>query len=379
MERYDVVVVGGGTMGTAAAWALAERGARTLVLEQFGHVHSLGSHGGKTRIIRHAYAESPDYVPLVGRAEDLWLRLQAEQETPLHVRTGGLDLARPGFPQAQDARGAAERHHLPHEWLDGAEIRRRWPAWTIDDEWEACYSSQTGFLLVEPALRALAAAARAGGAAIHEHEPVRSWRTSGEGIVVETPMGSYLTDRLIVTAGAWAASLLADLGLPLTVLRKTLWWFETEDPALFAVGRFPIFIAESAAGAVYGFPIAEGSAIKVANHSGGQPADPERIDRVARDDEASEVLPFARSALSGITSRIAERAVCMYTVTPDRDFVVDRHPADPRVVIGAGFSGHGFKFAPAIGELLTNLALDQGARPWPRFAIARFADPALHQ
>ena len=379
MEHYDVVVVGGGTMGTAAAWALGERGARTLVLEQYGHVHSLGSHSGKTRIIRHAYAESPDYVPLVGRAEEIWLRLQAEQATPLHVRTGGLDLARPGFAQARDARLAAERHHLPHEWLDGAEIRRRWPVWTIDDEWEACYSPQTGFLVVEPALHALAAAARAKGAAIHEHEAVRTWRTDGAGIVVETNLATYRADRLIVSAGAWAGALLADLGLPLNVLRKTLWWIEVEDPAAFAVGRFPIFIAESAAGAIYGFPIAEGTAIKIANHSGGQPTDPVRIDRVARDEETVEVLPFTTEALRGITARIAERAVCLYTMTPDRDFVVDRHPEDPRIVIAAGFSGHGFKFAPAIGELLANLALDGGARPWPRFAIARFAGSALHQ
>ena len=374
MEHYDVIVIGGGTMGTAAAWALAKRGVRALVIEQFGHVHSLGSHSGKTRIIRHAYAESPDYVPLVARAEELWLRLQDEQGTQLHVPTGGLDLARPGFRWAQSAREAAIVHHLPYEWLDGAEIRRRWPAWTIDDAWEACYSPQTGFLLVEPALRALAAGRAVDGAVIQVNEPVRGWRRERRASSSKR-LGNATPRIPVVTAGAWAGHLLAELNLPLTVLRKTVWWLAVDDPAPFAVGRFPIFISESAAGSIYGFPIADGSAIKIANHSGGERDRSGSVDRVAHDAEVAAIFPFASTELRGITTEIVDRAVCLYTMTPGRDFVIDRHPVDARVVIAAGFSGHGFKFAPAVGELLADLALDPEAKPWPRFAIDRF----LHQ
>ena len=160
--HHDVIVIGGGTMGTAAAWALGKRGGRTLVLERFGHVHAMGSHSGKTRIIRHAYAEGAEYVPLVQRADALWLELEQATGRKILHRTGGLDMAAPGEDQARDARRSAEHWGLPFEWLTGDEVRRRWPQFQIPDDWDACYSPQAGFLDVEPALHGLAGSA--GGA-----------------------------------------------------------------------------------------------------------------------------------------------------------------------------------------------------------------------
>ncbi len=370
--HFSVIVIGGGTMGTAAAWVLAKRGVDTLVLEQFAHVHTMGAHSGRTRIFRHAYAESPDYVPLVLRADELWQELEAVSGQRVLVRTGGLDLAAPGFDHAAAARASCAQWNLPFESLTGRDVRNRWPGYAIPDDWDACFSSQAGYLLVEPALRALATAARQGGVAIHEHEPARSWRPDGDGFRVETDAGTYTADRLIVTAGAWAGRMLSDLGLPLTVLRKTLFWFAPSTPERFTPENFPIFIAESPVGSIYGFPIEDEPGVKVANHSGGDPVDLETVDRTVHPGEEADVAAWIGAYLSGVSERVVASAACLYTMTPDADFIVDRHPEHPHAAIGAGFSGHGFKFTPAIGEALANLALDPAAIPLPRLSLNRF-------
>ncbi len=370
--HYPVIVIGGGTMGSAAAWALGKRGVKALVLEQFAHVHTFGAHSGRTRIFRHAYAESPDYVPLVLRADDLWQELEEVSGQQVLVRTGGLDLAAPGFDHASAARSSLETWNLPFEWLSGKDVRARWPGYNIPDDWEACFNTRAGYLKVEPALRALAGAARQAGVTIREHEPARSWRADGDGFLVETDTATYSADRLIITAGAWAGQMLAGLGLPLTILRKVLFWFATSHPERFTPERFPIFIAESPVGSIYGFPLGDEPGVKVANHSGGEPADLETVDRNVRPGEEAEVAAWVQQFLAGVSAEVVDRAACLYTMTPDTDFIVDRHPDHSGVAIGAGFSGHGFKFTPAIGELLANLALDPTATSLDRLTLSRF-------
>jgi sarcosine oxidase len=382
VETFEVIVIGGGTMGSGAAWALGQRGARTLVLEQFTHIHPYGSHSGQTRIIRHAYAESPDYVPLVQRSDVAWQQLMAETGEPLLVRTGGIDLAAPGYSQARDARRAAEAFDLPFEWLDGAEIRRRWPIWHLGDEWEGCYSPQTGYLRIEPALRALAKAATSRGVTIHPEEPVQDWRVEGGGVTVRTSCATYSAARLILTAGAWSGRLLASLGSLLTIRRKVLWWLAVDNPAPFLPGRFPIFLSDGPIGTIYGFPLDQSAAsgagapaaLKVANHAGGEETTVDGVDRVARDAEAADVRTFLRQNLPAVSDRLVDRAVCLYTMTADHDFLIDRHPEHPAVVFATGFSGHGFKFAPEVGRLLADLALDGTQKPPPRFALSRLIE-----
>ena len=375
-RHYEVIVIGGGTMGTAAAAALGQRGVRTLLIEQFQHIHTLGSHGGRTRIIRHAYAESPEYVPLVKRADQLWTALEQETETRILHRTGVLELAAPGHRHARAARQSADEHDIPYEWLSPNEASARWPAVKVPEDWDVLFSSAGGYLLTEPALGALGRQATRHGVEICTNETVQKWRATPTGVAVSTDKQTYGSDRIIVTAGAWTAHVLKslDLDLPLTVRRKVLWWLAVNDETVFAPERFPVFMTDSADGEIYGFPIAEHPGLKIANHADGTPTTPEMVDRTVRDEEKSDVVSLARQIFPSVTDRVIDSVVCLYTMTPDTDFILDRHPEWPTVVVGAGFSGHGFKFAPAIGEHLATLALDGSALPMPRLSLKRFAE-----
>lgn len=371
-NRFDVIIVGGGTMGTAAAWALARRGQRALVLEQFQHVHSFGSHSGETRIIRHAYAESPEYVPLVQRADVLWQELEEESGERILVRSGGLELAAPGYRHARDARLAADVHGLAYEWLTPAEANHRWSAFQVPDDWDVLYSADSGFLLTEPALKSMGAAAERLGARIIDHSPVTGWGTTPDGAWVRTATEQFEAAALIVTAGAWSGTLLRELGLPIEIRRKTLWWQEVDNPERYHPDHFPVFITDSAHGSIYGFPIHGTPGLKIANHAGGEPVEPNSVDRTTHEGENQDCLSLAAGLLPGVRPTVVKSAVCLYGVTPDSDFIVDRLPSATNVAFGAGFSGHGFKFTPAIGELLAELILNPSAEALPRLSVSRF-------
>lgn len=372
MTHYDVIVLGGGTMGTAAAWELGKRGTRALVLEQFGHVHRNGAHSGETRVIRHAYAEGAGYVPLVQRADALWMDLEAATGRHVYHRVGALELAGPGEAHARDARAAAAAHGLDFEWLTPDEIRRRYPQFLIGDDWEGGFGKDGGFLDVDTALHALGDQARALGVEIREHEAVEAWGATDQGVWIGTGNGRYTADRLIVTAGAWSGRIMAELGMPLRVLRKTLFWFDVEPAAEYEEGEFPVFIIDHAGWNFYGFPRFGQPGMKAANHAGGEETTPETVVRSVSEAEKAEIGAFAASVIRGATGAVLNATTCLYTSTPDADFVVDRHPAHGNVVFGAGFSGHGFKFASAIGEHLVQLSSGE-TEPLPLFALDRFA------
>ncbi len=375
-QHFETIVLGGGTMGTAAAWELGRRGEKALVLEQFQHVHTFGSHGGQTRIIRHAYAEGPDYIPLVLRADDLWMELEEESHKKVYHRVGGLEIAAPGHQHAERARLAAAEHNVPFEWMDGAEARRRWPMFNLPEDWQVGYGARSGFRDVDAALHAMGDQARILGVRIREEEPVRSWRVDGDGVRVVTDEAEYTADRLIVTAGAWAGKMLGELGLPLEVKRKVLFWLAVRDESPFDPRRMPVYITDSEYAHIYGFPVFGRAGLKIARHDGGELSDPDALDREVKPGEEADVVALAQRLFAGVTGEVASSAVCMYTVTTDENFIVDRHPEHPQVVIGAGFSGHGFKFATAIGEYLVDLAHDPMVAPMPILAIDRFATAA---
>ena len=211
VTHYSTIVLGGGTMGTAAAWELAKRGEKALVLEQFSHVHTLGSHSGQTRVIRHAYSEDPDYVPFVLRADELWSQLvQASGEHFFH-RVGVLELApSANDAHAQRARESADAYKLDFEWIDADEIRRRWPQFAVANDWRAGFGSQAGFLEVEPSLRAMARLARESGVEFREQAAVTAWGATQSGVWVETGNGREAADRLVIAPGAWADFVVLD-------------------------------------------------------------------------------------------------------------------------------------------------------------------------
>lgn len=373
--RADIIVIGGGAMGTATGWALARQGHRAIVIEQFQHVHDKGSHGGTTRIFRHAYAEGPRYVPWTLEADRLWTEVQERSGVRFMHRVGCLDISGPGFSRAREARASADAYGIRHEWLTANDVNRRWPAWQLPDDREVCFGPDAGFLDVELSLGALGREMIAAGGELRANEAVRSWTANDRGVSVETNQGTYAADRLVVTAGAWSGKVLRQLGVPLEVRRKPVVWFEIdrEHADLVSPERFPVFISDDETGEFYGIPQYGEPGIKVGMHSGGEVVDPDTIDRTATDaDVAPDLRPFVARSIRGATGRTRGATVCVYTMTPDHDFVIDRHPDHPNVVLATGFSGHGFKFAPVVGEYLATLSTDPGAKVRSDFALARF-------
>ena len=370
----DVIVIGGGTMGTAAGWELARSGQKVIVLERFSHVHSFGSHGGKTRIFRHNYAEGAQYVPWALRATSLWGELQERHpEVPFVFQSGSLDISTTDGVRAQHARASAQEYGLPYEWLSGKEVNERFPAWNLPDDWNACLDPTAGFLVVSPALKALATEMIAAGGELRTEEQVLSWSESTHGVTVTTDKGEYSADKLIVTAGAWNGGILGDLGLPLEVRRKPVFWFETEDESLFTHDRFPTYVIDYGAEEFYGLPVYADPGLKTGIHSGGNIVNPEAIDReVHAEDITPSFRAFVEQRFHGVKLNVVDSAVCMYTMTPDEHFIIDRYPGKERVIYAAGFSGHGFKFTPVVGEYLASLATDEHAEVLTWFQYERF-------
>ncbi len=357
---YDVIVVGLGGMGSAAACHLAARGQRVLGLERHTPAHDKGSSHGGSRITRQSYFEDPSYVPLLLRAYELWERLAVDSGEDVITLTGGLFAGRPDSVTVAGSLRASQQWDLPHELLSGAEVAARFPTFRLGPDEVALYEAKAGLVRPELTVTAhLGLAARA-GADLRFGEPVTSWSSSGTGVRVVTAQGSYEADRLVVAPGAWAPGLLADLGVPITVERQVMYWFDpVGGVAGYTPDRQPIYIHEDADGSqVYGFPAIDGpdGGVKVAFFRRGQECTPDTIDREVHDEEVEVMREHAARILPSLPGRFLDAATCMYSNTPDQHFVVAQHPGHERVTVACGFSGHGFKFVPVIGEVLADLA-----------------------
>jgi sarcosine oxidase len=359
---YDTIVLGLGAMGGAAALHLAERGRRVLGLDRYRPPHRFGSSQGRSRAIRKAYFEHPAYVPLLERSYELWRRLEADSGRRLLQVTGALMLGPLESPVVAGSLMAATEHSLPHELLDARELRRRFPMFSPEADTVGLLEGEGGVLLPEACIEAQLELAVARGAELRFDEAATRWAplADKDGVRVETPRGTYEAESLVVAAGAWNGPLLKGLGLPLTVVRKVMTWLRPAGGGeAFLPDRFPVWVwAPAGEEIVYGFPAMEGpdGGIKVGIHSGGAPCEPDTADSDAGPDDQEELLRCLGDRLPDIEPKPLRTCVCFYTNTPDGHFVLGAHPEHPQVILAAGFSGHGFKFAGLVGEVLTDLA-----------------------
>jgi sarcosine oxidase len=357
---YDVIVIGLGGMGSAATYHLATRGRRVLGLERYEAAHDKGSSHGGSRIIRQSYFEDPGYVPLLLRAYELWEKLAVNAQREVYRLTGGLFVGPPDCLTVSGSLRASRQWDLPHEVLDAAEITARFPNFTPHSEDIAVYEAKAGFARPELTVRAHLELARKAGATLQFSEPVLEWSQTAAGVQAVTGRGTYTAEQLVICPGAWAPQVLGEFGVPITVERHVTYWL---DPLGGATGfeDHPIFINENASGMqIYGFPAIDGprGGMKVAFFRKGTPCTPDTIDRAVHAHEIGEMTARVTELLPALTGNCLHAVTCMYANTPDQHFAIARHPQCSNVTVACGFSGHGFKFVPVVGEILADLCLE---------------------
>jgi sarcosine oxidase len=369
----DVLVVGLGAMGASAVFALARRGQRVIAIDPFEPGHDRGSSHGESRVIRLSYHEHPSYVPLVRRAYEGWRELESLSGQELLTVTGILELGRPGSAVVAGTLEASRLHGIAHEHLTGREIRERFPQFQVPDDWSGVFQADGGFLRPERAIREYVSLARQAGAEIRMGVRATSISPEPRWVRVETDAGPLLAEKVVIAAGGWVGGLVPWLADRLTLTRQVLCWVANDDAA-FRLGGFPVFIMDLLDDTIYGFPDFAGTGVKIASHSSsGTLEHPEARRQDGSSEEVAPLLATARRYFPGLAGDVVATRTCFYTRTADADFIIDRHPDDARIVIASPCSGHGFKFASAIGPVLADLAtLGSTPHDISRFAIGRF-------
>jgi sarcosine oxidase len=375
-SSFDVIVIGIGAMGASTCFHLAKSGIDVLGLEQFDIPHTLGSSHGHSRMIRKAYFEHPNYVPLLHRAYALWEEIETLSGRRLLHRVGGVFMGPAEGTLVGGALTAAKRHHLPHELLTAAELRCRWPQFVVPEDWNAFVEPDSGFLLPERAVSTYAELAMQRGARIHGREPVREWKREGSCYLVRTDQATYAAQRLVFCGGAWSGALLRTLNIPLKVTRQVLAWVWPQVPQEFVLGRIPVWGIDSQDGGLYyGFPmIDESPGFKYAHHLPTADAvDPNTVSRSPTPEDRESVARILPKFLPQADGPLLSLQTCLYTNSPDGHFIIDKLPGEEDVYIACGFSGHGFKVASVIGAALAEAVSSGTFDPSLDFlSLARF-------
>jgi len=361
MDHCDVLIIGTGAVGSAAMYYLAERGVNVVGLDRFPVAHDKGSSHGQTRIIRLAYFEHPNYVPLLRRSYELWKDLEEKSGNQLYSETGIIQIGPADGEIVTGVKASAQEHNLEIENLTASDVTSRYPGFMVPEGMEAVFEKRAGFLKVEQSIKAYINLALNCGAELHTGVSVYNWkRSSGNGLEVTTNRGVFSADNLIITAGAWAKDLLRPLNLNLTVARKPLFWFESDRTYDIEAGC-PAFFYETPQGSFYGFPSIDELGLKVAEHTSGDPVlDPLKVDRSLHKTDKAKIDGFIASHLSKMHDpRMTDHKICMYTRSEDEHFIVDSIPGSPHVNFVAGLSGHGFKMASVLGEIMADLAINK--------------------
>ena len=379
VKQFDAIVVGAGGVGSAAAYYLAKAGQKVLLLEQFELDHQNGSSYGQSRVIRYTY-DNPTYVDLMRDAYPLWFALQEEAGEKLYVKTGGLDFGFPETDTFQRMKASLDESRLPYEYLSQAEIAQRYPQFALEDGMAGLFNPDGGLLKTSRCVLAHARLAQARGATVIDQTPVLNITPSENGVEVQTETETYGCDRIVLTVGSWAKGLLAEQGidLPLKIMPCQLGFYEPKNAADFEPGKFPVFFAHMNGDygeMPYGIPHEDPSiGVKITTFYGWDTVDkPSEVDYTPSQAWTERIRDWANQYLPGAAGPLLYTRRCLYTVTPVKDFVVDQHPDYPHVVIGAGFSGHGFKFTTLMGKMLADLAVE-GKTPHDRslFKLSRF-------
>lgn len=364
---FDVIVIGVGSMGSSTCYFLSKRGYKILGLEQFDTPHEQGAHTGQSRIVRKAYFEHPDYVPLMNRAYENWQSLELETETQLYYRTGLAYFGKPDHIMINGTKRSASLYNIQLESLNASETAKRFPQFKIPAEYETLFEPDAGFVRPEKTIELYIQQASKNGAEIHTREKVIKWEKQVDGITVTTDKNTYHCSKLVITTGAWAGKMIPGFADKIKVTRQFVAWVKPKKEKDFLINDFPCWLLadEDEPGAYYGFPMlpvetfGEPAGLKLAYHHPATQTDPDHVSRQKIDSDMDAIDHFLNKYLPGAFESLSTFKTCLYANSPDEDFIIDKLPGyEDNVVIACGFSGHGFKFVPVVGEILADLAIE---------------------
>lgn len=366
-NSFDVIVIGLGAMGSAAVFQLAKRGVKVLGIDQFAPPHVYGSTHGETRITRLAIGEGAEYVPFVMRSHEIWRKIEIETGCDLLTQCGGLIIARRSnrgvhhgkYQFLKQTIAAAKKFGIEHETLTTDEIQKRFPQFNLTGDEEGYYEPAAGFLRPEKCVEAQLELAQKHGAVLKTNEKVLSYETENKTVTVKTDKATYTAQKLIISAGAWVKELLETHQDKFKIYRQVLYWFELEDN-LDLYKEMPVFIwmhGVDTNNFFYGFPSLDTTTIKLAREEFDSDIDPDNVKREVDETEKETMYEeFIKGRMRGVSSKCVKASTCLYTQTPDSNFVIDFHPEHSEIIIASPCSGHGFKHSAAIGETLAQLA-----------------------